>query len=511
MRRLLLTIIVILVNLYMWGQDNLIDKTISNLKLKYSIPILSKKQMYQDFDSLYAIIKLCNPQLEIRKQVTGIDILFELTKLREGIDTINYTDNFIILLYRAMKLTQDEHCNLGINVWFFSHSAYKKVAKNFDEKSFALTFSYSDIIRNNITELCKVKYIGSKYYILEPITIYREKDSLIIPEGSELKLINNLPINEYLQKYRDIQYDIRWDFKMKCFYSESLAKDSFFKLTSFTYLHNNFPFKIDSIKSYKQKLFFDLLKFYQSKCVKYLSRDSLLYIRCPIMETSDIKYYRSQILKFRKLSLKKVVIDIRGNWGGNDGVWISLLQQIIAKPIENDIIYLSKTNNEIKRFIANKSASANKKNLMPEWDNSQIYNVAFVEKEKIKPKRSSLNYSGKIYILQDENIYSAASSLTAMCMYNENMISIGRSNDKLGGRGIEAMPFCLPNSRLIFVMDILIDNTNAQIASDVYHSEVEIPISLPIEYYINRINHQGNTSTDEYLYNFDSLFKKVLE
>ena len=60
-------------------------------------------------------------------------------------------------------------------------------------------------------------------------------------------------------------------------------------------------------------------------------------------------------------------------------------------------------------------------------------------------------------------------------------------------------------------MDILIDNTNAQIASDVYHSEVEIPISLPIEYYINRINHQGNTSTDEYLYNFDSLFKKVLE
>lgn len=497
----------------LFGQNNggdKINEQVSILKQKYPKPELSKEQMFQDFDSLYNVIKSCNPQLEVRKLITGIDILSELRNLRKEIDTIKKSDNFILLLYRALRLTQDEHCQIGTLLWYYQYSFYKKEAKKYDEKYFALTFSYSEIIREKVIQFLNVKYINGKYYLTEKLSIYQKNDTVAITEGAEIIAVNGLSLNEYIEKYRDIQWDLRWDFNKKIFYAQSISKHSSYKLKSISYSVNKNTVTLDLIESYKQILENNMFSQMKTVCVKYLSKDSLLYIRCPIMDESYIKFYKKEIGKVKKLPLKKVIIDVRGNTGGSDDVWFSILNLLIPKPIENNLVLLSKKNNGVEQFIRNKDKSGNIRTITPLWDKSQAYNVAFEETDKIKPKHS-LNYSGKIYILQDEDVYSSASCLTTMCLYNDNLVSIGRSNDKLGGRGIEAMSFGLPNSKLIFFLDILIDNTNAKEAKDIYHSEVEMPISLPIEYYINRNKYKDNTSSEEYLYNYDLLFKKVLE
>lgn len=245
--------------------------------------------------------------------------------------------------------------------------------------------------------------------------------------------------------------------------------------------------------------------------VKYLPKDSILYIRCPLMNSSYIKYYKKEITKLNNQPIKKVVIDIRSNYGGNDDVWIALLRQIIDKPFKNTIFYLSKNNNVCYQYANDKGLSKKNNIINPIWDLTTSYNVALNITEEIKPFRNSLNFTGNLYVLQDEEIYSSASCFSTVCLNYDKLISIGSTNGKIGGQGIEPMPFKLPNSKMIIQMDIFIDNSNAKTAKDVYHSEVEIPVILPIEYYIDREKYYENIPLEEYLYKHDILFNKVLE
>ena len=514
MKYFLIFIILLIIEFESFSQMNSIDQKINDLKQKYLIPKLTKEQMYEDFDSLYSAFKLCNPQLEVRKQVTGTDILSEIQTLRKEVDTIKNIESFVLLLYRAIRLSQDPHFQIGTSIWFYRYSLYKKEAKKYNNDFFACTFHFRDIINKNVKEFIYFKYIKGNYFLLYPLLVHINNDSVIIPAGTIIKEINKLSINEYIQKYEDIQTDLRWDFEKKNYYVNLLKCYSSYQIESMEYLSiNNTLNKMDSITGYKQEVkSFGMANFIDAKNVTYFSKDSLLYIRCPLMNTSDMKYYKNEIRKIKGIPIEKVVIDIRQNWGGNDEVWMLILKQIIKKPIETNVVFLSKINPACARFIKNKGGFPNDdKTINPLWDKTTKYKLVYDKTMKIKPANSSLQYDGDIYILQDEDIYSAGASLSAMASYNDKIINVGCSNGKLGGRGIEAMSFGLPNSKLIFVMNILIDNTNAKTAADVYHNDVEVPVSLPIEYYINREKYQENIYSEEYLYNHDLLFKTVLE
>ena len=496
----------------LYGQMNSINKKIIDLKQEYSTPTLSKAQMYQDFDSLYNIFKFCNPQIVVRKQITGIDILSELKALRNEIDIIKNPEDFIILLYRALRLSYDPHCQIGTSIWYYRNSIYKKEAKKYSNNFFACTFHYRDIINRNIIEFLHLQYIEGQYYLTNPLILYKTNDSINIPVRSIIKKINGQSINEYIQRNLDIQWDLRWDFIRKCYYVNSISSYSNYQLLSLEYIFNNKSCIVDSISKFRQQISsFDFTNYVEAKTVKYFSKDSILYIRCPLMNTSDIGFYKKEIAKFKGSPLEKVIVDIRGNWGGDDELWMTILKQIINIPIENKIVYLSSNSTLLSHYTKSKGFKPNKKTIVPNWDTTTIYKIVSEKPEIIKPSKSSLKFEGNIYIMQDDDIYSAAGSLSAMASYNYKIINVGRSNDKLGGRGIEPMSFGLPNSKMIFVMNILIDNTNVNTAKDIYHNDIKIPVFLPIDYYIDRNNYPENVYSETYLYNYDEFFKQVMK
>ena len=216
-------------------------------------------------------------------------------------------------------------------------------------------------MNKNIKNFLWLKYIDGKYYLLYPITIYRNNDSIVISAGSIINSINKLTISDYIKKFKDIQSDLRWDFERKCFFVNLLKKYSSFQIESVEYIFNSNAFRVDSVKNYFQTAKpFNWDSYDVSKFVKYLPKDSILYIRCPLMNSSYIKYYKKEITKLNNQPIKKVVIDIRGNYGGNDDVWIALLRQIIDKPFKNTIFYLSKINSINDQFIKNKGLSTKK-------------------------------------------------------------------------------------------------------------------------------------------------------
>lgn len=85
-------------------------------------PVITKEQMYEDFDEFIKIVEDCAVQLPFKKLVTGFDNLAEIKKLRKNIDTISETSYFYSLVQDAIYLIMDDQ------------TGYNCFATNFDAK-----------------------------------------------------------------------------------------------------------------------------------------------------------------------------------------------------------------------------------------------------------------------------------------------------------------------------------------------------------------------------------------
>ena len=128
------------------------------------------------------------------------------------------------------------------------------------------------------------------------------------------------------------------------------------------------------------------------------------------------------------------------------------------------------------------------------------------------PDSNSLKFSGKIYVLQDENVFSAGHSLTSYCSHIEQLISVGEPTGLLAGFGLLSTLYQLKNSKFSFRLEPVIDVSNAKCALDVYQDFPEIIIELPFEEKRKYLDYNWvDMQNENNLYKYDYLFKKVLE
>jgi hypothetical protein len=176
------------------------------------IPVLTNEQMQEDISFLIRAIKEIEPNIAIREQVTRTPIMAEIDSLAVIAKDLKTFENFYYLAQRILLLCQDQHENL----------------QGFYPQGIEDSNHYISQEAIKISELCETKYdwynpqgclasskyIDGKYYFF--VDIYRRDNdkqySLLIPSGSQLLAINNIPINEYVNEYgRKIDNSIRWD------------------------------------------------------------------------------------------------------------------------------------------------------------------------------------------------------------------------------------------------------------------------------------------------------------
>ena len=103
------------------------------------LPVLEKKQMYSDFDTLTKVLVEVSPQIPVRKKVTGLDLQAELIKLRYEIEKIETTVDFGALVKRAIVLCQDGHTNL---LWKGYYENIKEFSTRYNWKSVAKEYCH---------------------------------------------------------------------------------------------------------------------------------------------------------------------------------------------------------------------------------------------------------------------------------------------------------------------------------------------------------------------------------
>ena len=487
---------------------------VSNLSFAQE-PTLTKKQMYKDFDQLVKIIEDCNVQLPVRKAVTGYDNLAEIKKLRKGIDTITTFKSFRQLISDAIYLVRDPHSDITTtyypeydklnNIDTTAINQLSQLINSKEKRNENLIYHLK-----NYSPIPAIKIEGNYYYYGDFIFHNQKKDSL------KIHFMKLLTYNgQEFQKYVDENFKgYKWDYDKKKYKSTSvlLKKDAVIEGEQdgirYKFNLNDYPMfemgsvitniSLEGIPKIKERD--------NNKIVKYINRDSILYIYLPTMVAGDEdSLFYLQIKHIgREKKINKVVIDVRGNKGGNDLTWHKALTAIVKDTLPYKIKLAFNDSKVMRKYYS---------------DEYEVEKITWLDNKKLRiidintylaPDTNSINFDGKIFILSDGGTYSAGHSIVTYADHLEQLVSIGTKTGHIVGFGLMAPLFQLNNSKLAFRLACVMDMTNCTKPIDAYHDTKEIEIFPTFEERVYSLTDL-DAKSEEYLYQYDSWFKKVLE
>lgn len=217
---------------------------------------------------------------------------------------------------------------------------------------------------------------------------------------------------------------------------------------------------------------------------------------------------KNEILQHSKEVIKSVVIDIRGNYGGNDETWISILSFLSNNPFYFKSSLALRDQPTIRERYPMATDSITFPLLGTEFNFLILENII----DTIFPNKENLNYNGNIYLLVDQDIFSSAGSFSSLNKSNSRIITIGTPTGRYVGRGINPDVFILPNSRLIFTLELALDFSNIMEGKDFFHDNVDIQVSPSINYVKYYYNPNKNPKIDENeMYQNDDFFRKAID
>ena len=504
--------------------------------------VISKTEMYEDFDSLLSIVSNANPHLEIYKKTIGIDVINEMRKRRVYIDTISSLTSYYIHVALTLRLIPENHTRLlkgrdveRVGSWYKEHypnyfesstfNNYKKIDEGFMAYYGKVEGNFRKIIRSYDIPL---SYINGDFYALRPISIIskKTKDTIItINSGDKLLKINGYSVDSFIRcHYDEYTYAFhinKWDNNNKLFYNEQPLKNSYLygKDVYLEFYDNKTGRKKnvhyigkDIQRFFKSDNYLGSTNKYKHIKDKVLYFDKILYIKITKMDFDKLSYFKNEILKYKDSAINRVVIDVRDNGGGSDFLWEGILSAISYKTLCRHQRLGIRNWKYLNSFVNSK------------FDSLAIYHDSILNQDfrlltdddecsKIIPDSNSINYSGKIYLLHNGNSFSSATAFVTFALGSNKIVAVGESNGYLGGYGISPFLFQLPYSKIMFVMHSTVHiPVRATNANDYYWNKTELKVSTT-PYFESLMYAYSNFDifTEDFLKNKDLYFKKVLE
>lgn len=483
-----------------------------------SAPNLSVAQMQEDLNNLQNNIAKAAPHSILNKHLKGISLASYFEQYRKTITTKTTPQAFAIMVGNLLNLVQDGHANLVLSPKSVAY-VRKSVARNklaFDTLAFKQAAYYNVAFKQRKTDFSlPVKYIEGKYLVTIPF----KYKGVRYAAGSELIECNGQTITRLLPSLITDISPLRWDVQNKVYYKDNfykaqnlVAKGKIslgFKNKAGQLIKQSFNYtdKVDLLKKPARKIGY----FTQPEAkVLFLDKEKVLYIRMPRMDGKMVKFYTSKIDSIYALGKKpgKVIFDIRGNGGGSDNCYLGALEHLITKPLDRSFKLSFPKDPFVLNYFGlkgNKGISTQNSTLL---GSTPFY--VYSKTQFAKPAANSVKYNGKIFVLQDEFIYSSAGNLSTMAKANSNIITIGNRTGLCGGKQARPIYFSLPHSKLIYRLEPMLDFSNIAKTEDIFHDEVSQYIPQTFDDYQKRLFSKNDIYSPVFLRKHDPLFKAVV-
>jgi len=474
------------------------------------LPVLSKPQMYADFDTLCMVLTKISPCDYVRRTVNNYSMTDSILSLKKNIDTITSTETFYWLVNRALTYVQEGHTSIVGSDYYSDIDSLDAIKHHSTIADTSIINLYDELYWSKVEcyELeLPIKYVNGEYRVL---CDFKYKDKLI-PYNSVITACNNQNIHKYVNQLLGTSEMMRWDFENKRFYARNFFRSSHLQCTDSIkiFFSNNGKNIQQSFLLNDTVILSKPLKYRQNQIPKvlYFPKEQILYVRMPEMNEDETNFYLHKIDSVSKNNkIKNMIIDIRDNGGGSDYAWMNILKHIIDKPILTKSIVCANINNP--GFYDTDGPLKSFKN---DFIKENIYKILWDGTDTLEPDTNSLHFKGKIYVIENEYCFSSANALTSTCLFSDQLISIGNTTGWFAGKGINPWVFILPNSKILYRIEPIIDLGNITKPEDIYHNSAEIPVKLTIDDYIIRYNYSGDWYDKEFLYKYDKVFKKILK
>lgn len=433
---------------------------------------LSEEQRLADLDYLIEVFSESHPYVSLKKRAEGYDWSAHRDEFESIVAGCKTDGEFALAINRVVGLVNNMHTRLvggsELSVWFRSDvRAYDDLAPWFtimDGVSLKRAQYWFDLAQEPEYGNLPVVYSAGEYVVAGSVT---GANGLSLPLGSVITSVNGVEVDDFVHSHRGAGWQPYDPIRKKTY-------DPVLRLpvgsTTVTAIAPNGSsitetFSVSASRRAQTPLTpegvngtFDMKTVCFSGCVldgevAYLAISQMGAERGAVPE-SELRPLREFLSNVS--DLPALIIDIRGNPGGETILWYHLVSMLISEPLQMDRTVALRDSDYIAPFYRGMIDDYGFLPLDGEGASQRLpievlgeeFRTPLILTQTIPPAEDSIKYAGKVYLLVDGRVGSAAEEFAAFSKATGFATLVGgvTGGDGLGFRICYAV---LPNSKMV--------------------------------------------------------------
>ncbi|MFW9851232.1 MAG: S41 family peptidase, partial [Candidatus Thorarchaeota archaeon] len=414
-----------------------------------------------DFQTLYDYVENNYPYLAVKNRTHGYNWLDLKPMYETRIQEATSNDDFLLILHDAIKALQNRHTGI------IDPNDYSEYANMLGDSFYPLTEMFSEEAANASDYWRTILYSSGSSYRQKmnrrfvASIVYDRGEYIIANPGSwnfygddlTVVAVNGTPIDNLVPTCFEKDY-IDWDYQRNKSYLWMVSPRDFGENAIFT-IRNTTGYEVDmTFNAYNGYSGFPYDHYpYQTYNSEFYEEENVAYLYISTFEWNIISNHLAFFSDFmqRIEGYDYLILDIRGNTGGNYQSWIeAIVEPLIDETttLEAYLAYRTSEYSDVFRTEFGLTTEISKE--IFEYLPPEVYTDDFKVYQYYHPFSpvNPVDFDGEIILLTDHIVYSAAEAFTLFCKQTGFATIYGTTS---GGDGLMAFPtlFQLPYSKLI--------------------------------------------------------------